>query len=73
MFQNWLLNTLNFLLPTVAVLLIFLSQQRLLRVTASLGPGEVKRLFEQHHKRISIAIGLLAAWLMVQYMPLVYP
>ena len=73
MFQSWLLNALNLLLPTVAVLLLFLSQQRLLRVTESLGPGELKRVFQRHHKRISIAMGLLAAWLVVQYLPLVYP
>ncbi len=73
MFQDWLLNALNFLLPTVAVLLLFLSQQGLSRLTASLEPGELKRVFQQHHKRISIAIGFLAAWLVVQYLPLVYP
>lgn len=73
MFESWLLHALNHLFPAVATLLLFFAQIRLTRVTASYGPGELKRAFQQHHKRVTIAIGLLAAWLMLQYAPLVYP
>ena len=73
LFQGWLINALNFLLPTLAVLLILLAQLRLMRVTAALGSGELKRAFQRHHTRMTIAMGLLAAWLIVQYLPLVYP
>lgn len=70
MFQGWLLNALNFLFPAVAALLLLFSQHRLMRVTASYGPGELRNAFERHHKRLNIAIALLAAWLIVQYLPL---
>lgn len=72
-FQNWLLNILSFLFPACAVLLLLLAQVNIARVTASLGPGEVKHVFQRHNKRLNIAIALLAAWFMVQYAPLVYP
>jgi hypothetical protein len=73
MLQSWLLNVLNFLFPTLAVLLLLLAQMNITRVTGSLGPGEVKAVFRRHHKRLNIAIALLAAWLILQYAPLVYP
>ena len=73
MLQSWLLNVLNFLFPTLAVLLLLLAQMNISRVTGSLGPGEVKAVFLRHNKRLNIAIALLAAWLVVQYAPLVYP
>jgi hypothetical protein len=50
MFQGWLLNALNFLFPAVAALLLLFSQHRLMRVTASYGPGELRNAFERHHK-----------------------
>lgn len=73
LFHSWLINTLNFLFPALAVLLIVLSQMRLMRVASSLGAGELKQAFQRHNIRVTIAMGLLAAWLIVQYLPLVYP
>lgn len=72
-FQNWLMNTLNVFFPTVAVLLIFVSQRRVLRVAASLGTsGETQAMLEKHLRRINLAMALLAAWLIIQYAALVY-
>jgi hypothetical protein len=73
LFEGWLINALNFLFPSLAVLLILLAQLRLMRVTASLAAGELKLAFQRHHRRMTIALALLAAWLIVQYLPLVYP
>jgi uncharacterized membrane protein len=72
-FQAWLLQAANLLLPTIAVLLLLASQQRLSRILAELGQGEVRHAFERHNRRASIAMGFLAAWLVIQYLPLVYP
>lgn len=36
MLQSWLLDVLNFLFPTVAVLLLLLAQMNISRVTGSL-------------------------------------
>ena len=73
MFETWLLNALNLFFPLVATLLILISQRSLLRVTSSYGPGEQKEALQRHHQKLSIAIALLAAWLLIQYLPLIYP
>jgi hypothetical protein len=72
-FESWLLNALNILLPTIAVLLIFLSQRRLHRLAQSFGPSEQRTLFERQNNRVSIAMALLALWLVVQYAALIVP
>ena len=73
MFESWLLNALNILLPTIAVLLIFVSQRRLMRMAQSFGASEQKQMFERQHNRVSIAMALLALWLVVQYVALIVP
>jgi len=73
MFESWLLNALNILFPTIAVLLIFLSQRRLLRMAQSFAASEQKTLFERQHNRVSIAMALLALWLVIQYVALIVP
>jgi hypothetical protein len=72
-FESWLLNALNVLFPTIAVLLIFLSQRRLLRLAQTFGTGEQKALFERQSSRVSIAMALLALWLVIQYAALIVP
>lgn len=70
MFESWLLNTLNVLFPTIAVLLIFISQRRLVRLAQS---PEQRAVFQKQHSRVSIAMALLAVWLVVQYLALIVP
>jgi hypothetical protein len=72
-FQAWLLKAANLLFPAVAVLLVLIAQNRLSRIVASLGPSEVRHALERHNRQVSIAMGFLAAWLILQYLPLVYP
>jgi uncharacterized membrane protein len=72
-FRNWLLNALNFLFPALAVLVIVIAQLRLARQAAALESGALKDALQRHNKRVTIAMALLAAWLVVQYLPLVYP
>ena len=71
MFESWLLNALNVLFPTIAVLLIFMSQRRLTRMAQSFGAGEQKQMFERQNNRVSIAMALLALWLLLQYAALI--
>jgi hypothetical protein len=71
-FENWLLHALNVLLPTIAVFLMYLAQRRLMARVASLPVPEQKLLMlGKHQKSMSIAMALLAAWLVVQYLPLI--
>jgi preprotein translocase subunit SecG len=72
-FESWLLNALNILLPTIAVLLIFLSQRRMMRMSQAFGANEQRQMFERQHNRVSIAMALLALWLVVQYVALIVP
>jgi hypothetical protein len=73
MFESWLLNALNILFPTIAVLLIFLSQRRLLRMARTFAASEQRTIFERQHHRMSIATALLALWLVIQYVALIVP
>jgi len=68
-FENWLLNVLNYFLPTIAALLTFITARRLSGAGATYSPEELKKV----HQRLSLVVGLLAAWLVVQCLPLVYP
>ena len=73
MFESWLLNALKILLPTIAVLLIFLSQRRMMRMSQAFGANEQREMFERQHNRVSIAMALLALCLVVQYLALIVP
>ena len=34
-------------------------------------PADVKQAFEKHRRMLTIAVGLLAAWLLVQYLAVI--
>ena len=72
MFESWLLNTLSVLLATIAALLVFLAHRQLPALAGSLSSDEKLR-FAKQHRRITIALALLGAWLVVQCLPLVWP
>jgi hypothetical protein len=44
-----------------------------LRLAQSFGASKQGRIFEKHHRRLSVAIALLAGWLVIQYLALILP
>ena len=67
----WVLNALGLFSITVAALLLFLYLQAAPRFAQELQTTEAKREFARHQRSLAIAIGLLALWLILQYVAVV--
>ena len=62
----WILNSLSLFVTTVGVLLIFLYLSQAPRLTGEGIPAEVKRACEKRRRLLTISVGLLAGWLLIQ-------
>lgn len=67
----WVLNSVSLFATTVGALLIFLYLTQAPRLVGDGIPAEVKKAFEKHRRMLTIANGLLAAWLLVQYLAVI--
>ena len=66
MTATWLLGTVSLLATTVAALLLFLYLWKAPRLADAWQTPEGRVAYAQHQRRITISVGLLAAWLVVQ-------
>jgi hypothetical protein len=67
----WMMNAVGLLATTIGALLIFLY---VCKAPAAIENGlspEVRPVYARHRKMLTISIGLLAAWLLVQYLALI--
>jgi hypothetical protein len=67
----WMLNTVGLLATTIGALLIFLY---VCNAPAAIEKGispEIRPVYVRHQKLLTISVGLLAAWLLVQYLALI--
>jgi hypothetical protein len=67
----WILGTASLFVTTVGALLIFLYLSQAPRLAGDGISAEVKRACEKHRRMLMIATGLLAAWLLVQYLAVI--
>jgi hypothetical protein len=67
----WVLNSVSLFATTVGALLIFLYLTQAPRLAGDGIPADVKQAFEKHRRMLTIAVGLLAAWLLVQYLAVI--
>jgi hypothetical protein len=67
----WTLNTVGLLSTTIGALLIFLYVCKTPSVIENSLSPEVRPLYAKHRKMLTISVGLLAAWLLVQYLALI--
>ena len=67
----WVLNSVSLFATTVGALLIFLYLRQAPRMVGDGIPADVKQAFEKHRRMLTIAVGLLAAWLLVQYLAVI--
>lgn len=67
----WVLNSVSLFATTVGALLIFLYLTQAPRMVGDGIPADVKQAFEKHRRMLTIAVGLLAAWLLVQYLAVI--
>ena len=67
----WVLNSVSLFATTVGALLIFLYLTQAPRLVGEGIPAEMKLACEKHRRMMMIANGLLAAWLVVQYLAVI--
>ena len=67
----WLLNAVGLFVTTVGALLTFLYLYGAPRFADKFVSPEAKRDYAKHQRLIVWAVGLLAAWLVVQYLALI--
>lgn len=72
MITNWVLNAAGLLATTIAALLIFLHLRSLPRTVEELQTPEGRRVYAKHQRLGMIAVGLLAAWLVIQYLAVIF-
>jgi len=66
-----MLNTVGLLATTIGALLIFLYLWRAPRFAEDWLSPEGKRAYIKHRRLLIISVGLLAAWLLVQYLAVI--
>ena len=66
MTSAWLLSTVSLIATTVAALLIFLYLWKAPRLADAWQSPEGRQAYAQHQRRLTLGVGLLAAWLLVQ-------
>lgn len=64
---TWALNTFGLFVTTVGALLVFLYLWNSPRFADEWLSVEGRRAYARHRRLLVIAVGLLAAWLVVQY------
>ena len=71
MTTSWVLNAIGLFAVTTGALLMFLYLRNTPKFAAQLSSDEAKRAYEKHQRLSMIAMGLLAAWLVIQYVGLI--
>lgn len=70
MTTGWVLNILGLFLVTAGALLMFLHFRNAPRFVMELSTPEAKQAYERHRRQSVVAMGLIAAWLVLQYVGL---
>ena len=73
MTTNWLLNIVGLFVTTAGALLTFLYLWKSPRFADEWLSPEGKRAYSKHRRGLIFVMGLLAAWLLVQYLAVIYP
>jgi hypothetical protein len=72
MVTSWLLNAIGLFAVTAGALLMFLSLRSAPKFVAELTTPEAKAAYEKHRRLSVVAVGLIAAWLVIQYVGLIF-
>ncbi len=66
----WVLNAVGLLAITIGALLMFLHFRTPASYALELPTPEARRAYEKDRRLLSVALGLLVAWLLIQYIGL---
>ena len=72
MTMSWVLNAVGLFAVTSGALLMFLYLRNAPKFVADLPTPEARRAYEKHRRLSIVAMGLLAAWLVIQYVALIF-
>ena len=67
----WILNSVSLFATTVGALLIFLYLSKASQFADDWLSPAGKQAYEKHRRLLTIGVGLLAAWLVVQYLAII--
>ena len=67
----WILNTVGLFATTVGALLIFLYLWKAPRFAEDWLSPEGKSAYAKHRRLLIVSVGLIAAWLLVQYLSVI--
>ena len=67
----WILNTVGLLATTIGALLIFLYLWKAPRFAEDWLSPEGQRAYAKHRRLLIVSVGLIAAWLLVQYLAVI--
>lgn len=67
----WILNAGGLLVTTIGALLIFLYLWKSPRFAEDWLSPEGKLAYQKHQRLLTISVGLLAAWLLIQYLGII--
>ena len=68
---TWILGSVSLFATTVGALLIFLHLWKAPRIVEDSLSPEAKRAYTRHQKQLTLGVGLLACWLLIQYLALI--
>jgi hypothetical protein len=68
----WILNTVGLLAVTVGVLIVFLHLHRTSRATDTASLPEACRPLLKDRKMLTLTVGLMAAWFVIQYVAILF-
>lgn len=68
----WILNTIGLLATTVGVLVVFLHLHRTSRTVATASLPEACQPLVKDRRLLTITVGLMAAWFVVQYVAILF-
>jgi hypothetical protein len=68
MTMAWALNAIGLFLTSVGALLMFLHLRRTPPLAETASPADVRRAYQNDRRLMTIAVGLIAAWCVLQYL-----
>ena len=68
----WILNTVGLLATTVGVLIVFLHLHRTSRMVADSALPEVCRPLLKDRRMLTVTVGLMAVWFVIQYLAILF-
>ena len=68
----WILNTVGLLAVTVGVLIVFLHLHRTSRATGDAPLPEVCQPLIRDRRMLTITVGLMSAWFVIQYVAILF-